>query len=59
MTKEPTVYIALESDAGQLVIDGPLSLLDRLVKSLAAQKTEAKPEPAPAPTDELEAPHAE
>lgn len=37
MTGEPFVYIALQDDGGQLVIDGPLSLLDRLVTTLTRQ----------------------
>ena len=38
MSQEPKVYIALEDDAGQLVVKGPLSLLDRLVATLAGRK---------------------
>jgi len=40
MTQEPKVYIALESDAGQLVVDGPLSLFDRLVATLTAERAD-------------------
>ena len=36
MTQEPKVYIALEDEDGQLVIDGPLSLFDRLVATMRA-----------------------
>jgi malonyl CoA-acyl carrier protein transacylase len=42
MKREPKVYIALENEAGQLVIQGPLELLDRLVATLAGH---ARPSP--------------
>lgn len=48
MTGDPKVYIAMEDDGGQLVVKGPLSLLDRLVTTLTAQKAQPKIEPAPA-----------
>lgn len=48
MTKAPPkVYIAVEGEDGQLVIDGPLSLLDKLVAALSAQKPQAPTKPAP------------
>lgn len=52
MGKEPKVYIALENDTGQLVVDGPLSLLDQLVKALTTQKAQSKAELAAEPAQE-------
>jgi len=47
VTGKPKVYIALEGEEGQLVVNGPLSLLDRLVTTLAAQKTELSAKQTP------------
>lgn len=54
MPKEPNVYIALEDDAGQLVVKGPLSLLDRLVATMTGRSAGTA---TPAPIAASEAAH--
>lgn len=51
MGREPKVYIAVENEAGQLIVHGPLELLDQLVTTLAGQggRRNRVPEPAAAP----------
>ena len=49
MSREPKVYIAVEDEAGQLIVHGPLKLLDRLVTTLTGQGSQSKPEPELAP----------
>lgn len=41
MGKDPRVYIAVEGDGGQLVIDGPLSLLERFIRTLQPEAARA------------------
>jgi len=48
MSDDTKLYISLESHAGHLVIDGPMSLWRELVGSLATGATE------PAPPDQRE-----
>jgi hypothetical protein len=45
MSREPKVYIAVEDEAGQLIVHGPLELLDRLVTTLTRQSSQSKPLP--------------
>ncbi len=49
MSREPKVYIALEDEGGQLIVDGPLKLLDRLVTTLTGQRRQPAPVAAPEP----------
>ena len=44
MRRELKVYIALENEAGQLVVQGPLELLDRLVTTLAGRGSQPERE---------------
>jgi hypothetical protein len=49
MSREPKVYIALEDEAGQLIVHGPLELLDQLVTTLTGQGSQRKRVPELAP----------
>lgn len=45
MNGEPKVYIAVEDESGQLIVRGPLELLERLLTTLAGQRSPSKAEP--------------
>ena len=37
MKRAPKLYISLETEAGLLIVDGPLELLDQLILTLSGQ----------------------
>jgi hypothetical protein len=49
MRHEPKVYIAVEDEAGQLIVHGPLKLFDRLVTTLTGQSSQPAPVAVPLP----------
>lgn len=53
MAQDAKVYIALEDEDGQLVVKGPLSLLDRLFTTLAGRKAPDHDQTTPAQAAQL------